>query len=53
MLMMDLDLETKLGDMFMRGVQAHIPTITMEASGKDVYWMASSAAKCPVKQQEC
>ena len=53
MLMMDLDLETKLGDMFMRGVQAHIPTITMEASRKDLYWMASSAAKCHVKQQEC
>ena len=37
MLMMDLDLETKLGDMFMRGVQARIPTITMEASRKDLY----------------
>ena len=35
MLMMDLDLETKLGDM--RGGQAHIPTIKMEASGKDLY----------------
>lgn len=51
MLMMDLDLETKLGDM--RDVQEHIPTMKMEASGKDLYWMASSAAKCPVKQQEC